>query len=241
VNLEHARGLIAPIVSELARAHRAKLEEIKADRSRFDRPDFLWHALLQSFATMGRTAGQVGLIRNQSNYSRVTYEALAALAPEARATQVREVCVAAKVRMPGKKAEYILGCFDLVEGMGGPAKAKEALIAMRGHSEKEAFLRTFPGIGEKYARNIMMDVYHEEFRDSIAIDIRIKRISEALGVSFRRSYPEHEAFYLEVARAAGLNGWEVDRLLYWFQDEVIEKVEAAKQLSHAGSTDRLLK
>ena len=44
-------------------------------------------------------------------------------------------------------------------------------------------------------------------------------ISELLGLSFA-SYSAHEAFYLDVARQAGLNGWELDRLLYNFLDEV---------------------
>ena len=64
----------------------------------------------------------------------------------------------------------------------------------------------------------MMDGYHEEFRDSIAIDVRINAISEALGLSFK-SYSEHEQFYLEAARLANLNGWEMDRLMYNFRDD----------------------
>jgi len=55
-----------------------------------------------------------------------------------------------------------------------------------------------PGIGEKYARNIMMDVYHEDFRDSIAIDSRILAISAKWGLRFK-SFSDHEAFYLAVA------------------------------------------
>jgi hypothetical protein len=69
----------------------------------------------------------------------------------------------------------------------------------------------------------MMDVYHEEFRDSIALDVRIKAISEALGLSFA-TYVEHESFYLAVARQAGLNGWELDRLLFNFRREVEAKL-----------------
>jgi len=84
------------------------------------------------------------------------------------------------------------------------------------------FLKTFTGIGDKYARNMMMDVYHEEFRDSIAIDSRIKGLSKAWGLV--RAYDEHERFYLGVARAAGLNGWELDRLLYNFHDEFVARV-----------------
>ncbi|HYL31506.1 MAG TPA: hypothetical protein VEU27_16450 [Gemmatimonadales bacterium] len=57
----------------------------------------------------------------------------------------------------------------------------------------------------------MMDVYHEEFRDSIAVDGRISAISAVLGLRFT-SYAEEEAFYIEVAKEAGLNGWELDRL-----------------------------
>ena len=52
-----------------------------------------------------------------------------------------------------------------------------------------------------------------------AVDARIKAVSERLGVSFG-SYAAHEAFYLGVARLAGINGWELDRLLYNFRSEV---------------------
>jgi hypothetical protein len=65
----------------------------------------------------------------------------------------------------------------------------------------------------------MMDVYHEDFRDSIALDVRIKAISEALGLSFA-SYDEHERSYLDVAWEAGINRWELDRLLFNFRPEV---------------------
>jgi hypothetical protein len=51
----------------------------------------------------------------------------------------------------------------------------------------------------------MMDVCHEEFRDSIAVDGRISAISAVLGLRFT-SYAEEEAFYIEVAKEAGLNG-----------------------------------
>lgn len=62
----------------------------------------------------------------------------------------------------------------------------------------------------------MMDVYHEDFRDSIALDVRILAISKKLELSFS-SYTEHEKFYLDVAREAELNGWELDRLLFNFR------------------------
>ena len=62
----------------------------------------------------------------------------------------------------------------------------------------------------------MMDVYHQDFRDSIAVDSRIEAISEQWDLEFA-SYADHESFYLSVARYADLNGWELDRLVYRFQ------------------------
>jgi hypothetical protein len=63
-----------------------------------------------------------------------------------------------------------------------------------------------------------MDVYHPEFRDSIAIDARIKDISQILGISFQ-NYAQHEQFYLDAAHEAGLNGWELDRLMFHYLQE----------------------
>jgi hypothetical protein len=206
-------------VRAVAATRLAEVEERKRSYHELARPDFVWHFLLQSFATMGRASGIHGLIGTPANYSRVTYSALAQLPVEERVTVVHEVCRAAKIRMPGMKARFILQCFEFVTRLGGPEATKAKLLAETGRDAKIRFLQTFPGIGPKYARNIMMDVYHEEFRDSIAIDVRIKAISELLGQTFG-SYDEHEKFYLAVAADAGLNGWELDRLLFGFRPEI---------------------
>lgn len=214
-----AKNRLVAVIRILAAEKRNELERLKQEHSGLTRADFIWHYLLQSFSTMGRASGWHGLIGNKENYQRVTYKVLAALPPEARRTQVQQVCQSAGIRMPDKKADYILRCFDYVRQLGGPETAKAKLLAQPGREAKIRFLQTFPGIGPKYARNIMMDVYHEDFRNSIALDVRIKAISEALGLSFS-SYAEHESFYLSVARDAGINGWELDRLLFNFREEV---------------------
>jgi thermostable 8-oxoguanine DNA glycosylase len=214
-----ARNRLVAVVRRLAIEKQAELERLKQEHRGLTRSDFIWHYLLVSFSTMGRASGWHGLIGNKNNYQRVTYNVLAALSPEARKTQVRQVCKAAGIRMPDKKADYILGCFNYINQLGGLEAAKAKLLAQTGREAKIRFLQTFPGIGPKYARNIMMDVYHEDFRNSIALDVRIKAISDALGLSFS-SYAEHEQFYLNVARDAGINGWELDRLLFNFRAEV---------------------
>jgi len=214
-----AQNCLAAVVRRLAVEKRAELDRQKANHSDLKRPDFLWHYLLQSFATMGRSSGLEGLINNRSNYRRVTYEAITAIPESKRLAEIKTVCWAAKIRMPDLKADYIHGCYAQVRDMGGPEAAKARLLTQPGREGKIRFLKALRGIGDKYARNIMMDVYHEEFRDSIAVDVRIKAVSESLGVTFG-SYAAHEAFYLSVAKLAGINGWELDRILYNFQREI---------------------
>jgi hypothetical protein len=206
---------LAGIAKKLAANHKDRLDELKSSQRHLDRADFLWHFLLQSFGTMGRAAGWVGLSRPE-NYQRLTYTALAGLTPDKRRGVAEQVCREAKVRMPGIKAGYIVGCFDRIEQHGGPQAAKNHLLLQSGREAKIKFLKSLPGIGDKYARNILMDVYHPDFRESIAVDARIKTLSKSLGLTFT-SYAEHEQFYLDVAHEAGLNGWELDRLIFNFQ------------------------
>lgn len=235
MGVDTARNRLIAVVRALAKEHRAELERLKVGAAGLDRPDFIWHYLLQSFSTMGRASGRRGLIENQRNYSRVTYDALAALPTRTRRQRVQRVCLAAGIRMPKQKADYILACFDHVQRLGGPKRAKERLLAEGGRDAKIRFLEAFPGIGPKYARNIMMDVYHPDFHDSIALDARIQAISATLALSFA-SYAQHEAFYLDVAKAAGLNGWELDRLLFNFRREVEAGLRSAA--SHSTGRER---
>ena len=194
-----------------------KLETLKryGEKQRV-RDDFVWHHLLQSMATMGNSRGEEGLIKTSANYEQVTFDALAQVSDATREAHLGEVLRAAKVRMPAKKARWLAANFTRVREMGGPLAAKEKALAQTGRAAKIAFMRQFEGIGPKYARNIWMDVHHEDFRQSIAVDQRIKGISERLGRTFS-GYREEERFYLDIATDAGRTGWEVDRLLYNFR------------------------
>jgi hypothetical protein len=221
MTVEQAAARLAPIVRELFSKHRSVIEEHRRrGAAELERPDFVWHILLQSFATMGNSRGQYGLIHNRANYDRLRFETLASLEDNQRRTEIEDVCRQAGVRMPRKKAQWIAEAFERIRALGGPESAKDTLLAQPGKADIIRFLRGFPGIGEKYSRNIMMDVHHELFRNSVAIDVRISRISSSMGLTFARRYPDHEAFYLMVAGLAGLSGWELDRLLYNFTSDV---------------------
>ena len=73
VDPEQAKQRLATAARQVANEYALKLDELKANYSDFERPDFVWHYLLQSFATMGKAAGWQGLIGNHTNYSLVTY------------------------------------------------------------------------------------------------------------------------------------------------------------------------
>ena len=63
------------------------------------RPNFVWHLLLQSFATLVVPGFHEGLIGNQDNYKRVTFNALSELpSDEERSAQLLAVFHAAKIR-----------------------------------------------------------------------------------------------------------------------------------------------
>jgi hypothetical protein len=165
------------------------------------------------------------LVTKPQHHSKVIWGALSHLAAPERQSVLLQTLTAAGVRMSSKKARWLGENYDRIVAGGGPAALKAHLQSLQGRDSKVAFLRTFRGVGHKYARNMLMDVYHADFRDSIAIDLRIQKISKALGIHFR-TYTEGEQFYLTVAHAVGLNGWEFDRLLYRFTDDVIAAVPA---------------
>jgi len=213
---DEKRTRLIRLLTNLTPEMKSKLKQEKAKQTELKKPDFIWHFILQSFSTMGNSRGYDGLIRNEENYKKVTFEALSKLAGKDRLELLNRVFSAASLRMPVQKAQWAALNYDLIVSMGGLAKVKQLALSQKGTTAKIRFMKQFNGIGDKYARNIWMDVYHPDFRNSIAVDERIKTVSKAMGYSFS-TYEDHENFYLEIAKEAGLEGWEFDRLMYNFQ------------------------
>lgn len=234
-NFAPAGKILVPIVKRLARHAevKSKLAEGRKRREKLDHPDFVWRELLGSFATMGSSAGAKGLIHNEANYRRVKFDALSRKGTKsARLDELRKVLRKAGVRWPEKKSVWLAENFDLVATLGGPRRARALLLSCDGPKAMIEFWRQFKGLrtSEKYARNIMMDCYHPDFRNCIAVDARIKGITRALGLSFK-TYEEEEDFYLEVAKKARLEGWALDRMMYGFRDCILDAIEDAEDLA----------
>lgn len=200
-----------------------KLELLKAEQHQLERTDYLWHALLVSFSTMGNSRGFGGLIEDENNYKRIAYQELEGMSAEQRVQRLEETLSQAKVRMPFQKAQWLSANFVALQSMGGLEAAKQSALAQPGAKAKIRFMKQFSGIGDKYARNLWMDVYHPDFHESIAIDDRINKISVAMGCKFN-NYEEQEKFFLDIAHDADLQGWELDRLLYNYRDYYLHQL-----------------
>jgi hypothetical protein len=222
---DRAATRLAPVLQALAVAKERKLQELKAEQVLLERDDVVWHQLVVSFSTWGREKGWDGLVGDKKNYARVTFEAISEYAPHQRVEEVERTMRVAQVRFARIKAEYLVHNHSLFARLGGPKAVRDLLLAAPGKPGKMAFLMQFSGIGPKYARNILMDLYHPEFRESIAIDSRVQGITAQLGLRFG-SYEAEEAFYVAVGHRVDLNGWTVDRILFNFRKEVRDGLAA---------------
>lgn len=211
----------------IAERHRDQINKAKDGAKALRRHDWLWEALLLSISTMGGSRGAQQLIRNKDHHSKITFDALRKLSSKDRNRRLKETLRDAGIRWPKKKAKWLSENFERISKLSGPAAAKKSLLDLSGSEAKMEFLRSFAGVGPKYARNMLMDVYDPDFRESIAIDQRIKSVSKVLDLSFR-NYGEHEQFYLDVAHKAGLQGWELDRLIYGFTNEFFDALQLRK-------------
>ena len=205
---------------------REKLEQLKSDGEALrTKPDVLWHLLLQCASTMGNARGWFVLFGDQKLLATVSYRELAKLPPRQRKRQILRTLQKAKVRMSPIKSEWLAQNFNHILDLGGVEKASQFALGLSTQEEKLAFVRSFYGIGEKYGRNFWMDIYDPHFRNTMAVDQRIKNITTEIGCNFR-NYSEYEEYYGAIAREANLELWELDRLLFWFNDHFMAEIRS---------------
>lgn len=200
------------------------IESKKADaRRRRARDDYLWNRLVASFATLGNSAGSI-LVTEDENYKRIRYDKVREMESKQREEHFEQVFRDCNVRYPERKADYLTRNVNKIENMGGLKQAQIEFESSSGFNKKVEFLKQFLNIGEKYSRNILMDLYHPDARNQIAVDSRIQNISKKLGVKFDNRYPEEADFYRAVAKETGLEPWELDRILYNFNDVIESRI-----------------
>jgi hypothetical protein len=154
----------------------------------------------------------------------VAYPELAELGRKKREAKLLSALRKAKVRMQTLKARELAANVDQIKKeLDGVEEATRRMLGLGSREEKYQFMRSFDGIGEKYGRNVWMDIYDKDFRDTIAVDQRLKKVARALGFTGKR-YKEAEDFYRAISQEAGLEPWALDRLLYNFTKYFLDKV-----------------
>ncbi len=224
MNTASPRDRLVEALRSPSQEMREKLDSLKRIGMELsNRADLVWHMLLQSMSGMGNNRGYERLILNEANYRKAAWAAMEALPKSERLAHLHSALAAATVRMSKQKSEWLIANFDRIEQMGGIAAALERMRSLRGRAEKLQFFRQFKGIGEKYGRNIWMDLCDPDFDDSIAIDDRLKKICALVGIP-TADYALGEQAILDIAREARRTGWETDRLLFHFFDHFLAVV-----------------
>ena len=123
-------------------------------------------------------------------------------------------------RMRNIKAKALSSNYNKISKMGGPEKVTKIMLALKGKEEKIKWIKQFAGVGEKYSRDIWMDIADEDFNNSIALDTRVKNFAEKIGLDKKSKNLESEL--LTFAEECNLTGWELDRLIYNFGDLILK-------------------
>ncbi|HXB67022.1 MAG TPA: hypothetical protein VNY05_02195 [Candidatus Acidoferrales bacterium] len=224
-NSPDAQERLTSAVRTVYAANSATIQKMKSEcAKKWAEPDFIWERLLGAAATLGNSRG-AKLVHDDKLHDPVRYPALLPLTEEKRRDVLTQQLSEAKVRMAVLKAKRLVANFARIKKDGGPDAVKRNLEDKAGREEKIVFMRTFHGIGPKYARDIMMDAYHPDFHNSIAFDVRLKKVAAALGMTFV-NYESAEQFFLGAAARVGINGWELDRLLYNYTNDVLAAIGA---------------
>ena len=223
------RKLLVRFLRERDATHEGRLAEMREQAEVLrQRVDVIWRLLLQSAATMGNSRGWKGLfgVSGDSMLSTlVAFDAVSAIRQDLRVSYIEPILQTASVRMPRQKAERLAKNHTKISELGGLAATRKSAFDQPTRELKIAFMKRFDGIGDKYARNVWMDLCDSHFRDSIAFDERLKKIAVAMGARFER-YEAAERYFVALASESGREPWEVDRLLYHFNDDALDAIAA---------------
>lgn len=187
-------------------------------------PDWAWFVFVQSYATNGGVGRWEAFLRTEGR-RRVRWDALFEGAPDdvyaaaGRLNALSQEFLAP--RRAGRTRPALMATFQRFCEFGGPGVVAQTWNA---HDEERSllrWLRTFPMIGEKYSRNMCMDVAHPLVLDHIALDHRINALcNRVIGAPSSGSYDMRERWLYEVAVDLGINGWYLDRLLFLRYDKL---------------------
>lgn len=206
-------------------SHERRLSEMREAAAKHRRrPDVVWLLLLQTAATMGGSRGWDGLFQHPILSSLISFDAVGSIDEKLRADYMTTILQSAGVRWPAQKAQRLAVNHDIIRELGGEMAARTRAFSQHGRDAKLAFMLQFRGIGDKYARNVWMDLCDPDFETAIAYDERLQKIGKALGAKLN-DYETAERFFVAIAAESGRTPWETDRILYHFNGAALAAIE----------------
>ena len=227
MNFEKRNNLLKALATRPP-SHDERLQKTKIKgQSISEKSDWLWHQLLSAMSTMGNSRGYEGLIENEIVYKNVCYNHLMQINKiENIESNLFTALSIAKVRRPNIKVRWLIHNWEIILDCGGLETIQQFILNSKGREIKIRLLKIFEGIGEKYSRNIFMEMCHPDFINSIAIDERILEISTTLEINRSKlKYTEHEDLFIAIANDSQLTPWELDRLLYFFKPHYLALIK----------------
>jgi hypothetical protein len=103
--------------------------------------------------------------------------------------------------------------FQRIKKAGGPAAIRNEYKHIKSVEEAIQYWKSWPGIGNKYAREIPMRSYDPLFRKHFALDHRLKTLLKR-NFKNRFSYAEGETFLKKVAKELQTDCWTLDTVLF---------------------------
>ena len=174
-------------------------------------PDWFWNVMVNSYCT---NDGSKNLERKRAKYGEaLSWSAIASMTPERRAEIFADL---PNPRRRSKLAPALLETFARIRDAGGPRAIATHYESLDSAKARMEFVGSFPQIGEKYRRNIPMDVYDEIVLDQAALDKRLHKLIDLIdGAPPRSPYSAREEYLRAIQRDAGIPTlWRLDRLLY---------------------------
>lgn len=189
-----------------------------------ERAGWAWDVFVQSYATNGGVRVWNGFLA-EGGAELVRWDALFGDNPaDVEAAAARLEALSHRFLTPrwaDRTRPALLITFRRFHAVGGPERMART---WNGHNQPDSLLRwlkTFPMIGDKYARNMCMDVSLPLMLDHIALDHRIHALCDLVeGAPRRIPYRRREGWLRGIAGALGINGWYIDRLLFGRYEEI---------------------
>lgn len=189
---------------------KAELDEIRAESVEWGKHlEWPWNGFILSWATYGGSKNWPSRIQPLYN-AEYSWEALSSVDEQ---TRLNRFSVLGNPRYRSKVAIWAPMVFDRLANPGGPVAARSHYFSLTTARERIAYVMSFSGFGEKYGRNIPMDIYDDLVRDNFALDHRLRTFLAACG--YRDvTYARGEELLGELAAELSTDAWTLDRVIY---------------------------